>query len=313
MALFQLLGGAVCIAFAPILVRLSETGPVASGFWRMAIAFVLMQGFSHLWHSRHEQGGKGEALPSLPWSLKAWLFGGIAFLFAGDLTTWHISLQYTTITNSLLIVNATVFVVAIGAWFFFDERLPWTLIVGICVGFSGLVVLILGGIGIDAPSHSIGAKYTAESGTLWGDLMSVATNFFYAAYLLQLRHARRWFPASQIMRTTNGICAVLLLFIAGFLQEQILPTTWYGWGVVVALAIICQVLGQTLIAKGIDRLPMGFSSMVLLVQPVVGAIASWIILYEPIGWHQLFGGGLVFLGLYLGRPRAMPAKPRLGQ
>jgi hypothetical protein len=30
--------GAVCIGFAPLLVRVADVGPVASAFWRMALA-----------------------------------------------------------------------------------------------------------------------------------------------------------------------------------------------------------------------------------------------------------------------------------
>ena len=37
-ALAALLLGACSIAFAPIFVRLSETGPTASAFWRTALA-----------------------------------------------------------------------------------------------------------------------------------------------------------------------------------------------------------------------------------------------------------------------------------
>jgi hypothetical protein len=37
-AFLCLLAGGCCIAFAPIFVRLSDTGPVASAFWRTALA-----------------------------------------------------------------------------------------------------------------------------------------------------------------------------------------------------------------------------------------------------------------------------------
>ena len=38
MALVALFAGAIGIAFAPIFVRLSEVGPVATAFWRLALA-----------------------------------------------------------------------------------------------------------------------------------------------------------------------------------------------------------------------------------------------------------------------------------
>ena len=38
LALIALLCGAVCIALSPIFVRVSETGPTATAFWRVALA-----------------------------------------------------------------------------------------------------------------------------------------------------------------------------------------------------------------------------------------------------------------------------------
>jgi len=41
-AFLCLLAGGCAIAFAPIFVRLSDTGPVASAFWRTALAAPLL-------------------------------------------------------------------------------------------------------------------------------------------------------------------------------------------------------------------------------------------------------------------------------
>jgi len=45
-ALAALIFGAVAIGFAPIFVRLTETGPVAAGFWRLALALPLLAPFA---------------------------------------------------------------------------------------------------------------------------------------------------------------------------------------------------------------------------------------------------------------------------
>ena len=41
-AFLCLLAGGCCIAFAPIFVRLSDTGPVASAFWRVLLAMPVL-------------------------------------------------------------------------------------------------------------------------------------------------------------------------------------------------------------------------------------------------------------------------------
>jgi len=44
LAFAALLLGAAAIAFAPIFVRLADTGPTASAFWRVALAAAAMYG-----------------------------------------------------------------------------------------------------------------------------------------------------------------------------------------------------------------------------------------------------------------------------
>ena len=43
-ALAALLAGATCIALSPIFVRVSEAGPTATAFWRVAIAVPRLVG-----------------------------------------------------------------------------------------------------------------------------------------------------------------------------------------------------------------------------------------------------------------------------
>ena len=61
-ALIALLIGALGIAFAPIFVRLSEVGPVATGFWRTALATPVLA----LWMASEsrQRGGRASRRPS---------------------------------------------------------------------------------------------------------------------------------------------------------------------------------------------------------------------------------------------------------
>ncbi|RYF91164.1 MAG: hypothetical protein EON95_15560, partial [Caulobacteraceae bacterium] len=43
--IIALLAGACAIGFAPIFVRLTETGPAAGGFWRLALALPMLAPF----------------------------------------------------------------------------------------------------------------------------------------------------------------------------------------------------------------------------------------------------------------------------
>jgi drug/metabolite transporter (DMT)-like permease len=58
-AFLCLLAGGCCIAFAPIFVRLSDTGPVASAFWRVALAAPMLW----LWVWREDRGSDSNRSP----------------------------------------------------------------------------------------------------------------------------------------------------------------------------------------------------------------------------------------------------------
>src|SRR5688572_17363481 len=100
-ALGALLLGAVCIALSPIFVRLSEAGPTATAFWRVALAVPALWLFCFFRTGTEPRRYKGR------WPLLA----AAGFAFAGDLGFWHLSLQFTSVANSTLLANlASIFV-----------------------------------------------------------------------------------------------------------------------------------------------------------------------------------------------------------
>lgn len=85
-ALAALLLGATCIALSPIFVRVSEVGPIATAFWRVALAVPA------LWLLVPLARPGALATPhSVPWPLLL----AAGFAFAGDLVFWHTSITLT--------------------------------------------------------------------------------------------------------------------------------------------------------------------------------------------------------------------------
>jgi len=68
-----------------------------------------------------------------------------------------------------------------------------------------------------------------------------------------------------------------------------------------ALALIAQIGGQTVIAYASAHLPASLSSVSLLVQPLTATIAAWIIFGEAVGVVQMAGGALLLWGIYLSK------------
>src|SRR5215207_7292211 len=80
-----LIVGNLVLAVGPWMVRLTDVGPVASGFWRVALAipFLLLLAW-------RQQAGR----EAPRWSLMALVAAGGLF-FAADLAAWHVGIGLT--------------------------------------------------------------------------------------------------------------------------------------------------------------------------------------------------------------------------
>ena len=74
-----------------------------------------------------------------------------------------------------------------------------------------------------------------------------------------------------------------------------------GWLPLLALALVAQIGGQTVIAYASAHLPANLSSVSLLIQPLTATIAAWVLLHESIGLIQATGGVLLVWGIYLAK------------
>ena len=95
--MLALLLGAVCIAMSPIFVRVSETGPTATAFWRVALAVPALWALYAAWGSDAPSPASA-APPPMVWKL--FIYAAIAF--AGDLAVWHLSVKFTSVANSTM-------------------------------------------------------------------------------------------------------------------------------------------------------------------------------------------------------------------
>lgn len=282
LAIAALLLGAAAIAFAPIFVRLSDASPTASAFWRVALATLPLW----LWvlAAERKRRGSGAAAAPLPW--KALVLAG--FFFAGDLAVWHVSIRYTSAANSTLEANSAPLFVTLGAWLLFRQRVSRLFVVALCVTLGGGALLI---------GHNFGGNDKA----LLGDALGVLTAVFYAGYFLALKSATSSASTARIMAITTTIAAALLLPYALLTADVFLPQNINGWLVLAGLALIPHVAGQSLIAYGFTHLPASFSSVSLLLQPVLAAVYAWVLLGEGMGPVQMAGGVVVLLGIYLAK------------
>ena len=279
-ALTALILGGAAIGGSPIFVRLSEVGPMATAFWRVALALIPIFIFSLI--KGKDAGPKPEKLSDYGLLI---LPGAILAL---DLAAWHLSITMTSVTNATLLANlAPVFVTVIG-FLLFRAAVTRLFVLGLALALAGIVILK-------------GGPAALGNGDLRGDGIAIVAAMFYAGYILAIGRLRSRFDTIRIMLWSTASAAVCVFPLAFFFEGQILPPTAYGWAMVFGLAFISHAGGQVAITYALAYLPAAFSSLTLLLQPVVAAILAWALLNEAIGPMQAIGGAVVLAGIMVAR------------
>lgn len=282
-ALIALFSGALAIAFAPIFVRLSELGPVATAFYRISLALPVLM----LWLSWDQRSVAQKH--RRPRSVRDfWRLSIAGLFFACDLAVWHWSITLTSVANATLLANAAPVFVTIGGWLLFGVRASRLFLIGMVLALAGMGVLM-------SASLNIGLEH------LWGDGLGLLTAVFYAGYILSVGRLRTEFSTPTIMTWSGVVTAVVLLPVAWLSGESLWTSSLYGWGILAGLAIVSHAGGQSLIAYALAHLPASFSSVGLLLQPATAAVLAWVLLGEALGVLQGAGGAVILCGIYLAR------------
>lgn len=281
LALVALLLGGIAIGGSPIFVRLSEVGPMATAFWRVALAFLPLV----IWSKTAPSNDRDKHPASF--ADYAWL-ALPGFFLAADLAAWHLALHMTSVANATLLANLAPIFVTLGSWALFRARVSGIFLMGLATALVGVVVLKGG-------TNALG------DGKLAGDATAAVAAVFYAGYILAVGRLRARFSTQTIMVWSTATAAICMLPLALFFETGLIPLTLYGWAILVGLAFISHAGGQGLITYALAFLPPAFSSLTLLLQPVVAAALAWVLLSEPLGLMQGIGGLIVIGGILIAR------------
>ena len=286
-ALPALFAGAAGIACSALFVKVSEAGPVSTGFWRVCLALPVLWTWA-AWDARRH------ARPTNAADWKLMVLAGVCF--AGDLGFWHWAILLTSVANSVLLANVAPIFVTLATWFVYRRTPSGHFLAGLTAALAGMFLLLRGDF------HSGG-------GALLGDALGVVTAMFYAGYQLIVSRVRARVSTARLMAVSATVVAIILLPIAVLSGEQFFPVTAHGWVLLVGLALISHVIGQSLIAFALAHLPGTFASVALLVQAVMAAALAWILLGETLTLAAIAGGVLVLAGIRVAHTAERAVRP----
>ncbi|HEX8217552.1 MAG TPA: DMT family transporter [Allosphingosinicella sp.] len=262
------------LAVGPWMVRVADVGPIASGFWRMALAVPFLAALA-LWNG----GGRGAGAS---WKLIAAVAVG-GLLFAADLAAWHEGIVRTKLANATLFGNMSSFLFA-AYGFLLARRLPPPLQAAALVLAALGAALLLGG------SYELSARNFA------GDLLAILAAFFYGLYLMVVDQARRTMAPMPVLAIATAAGALPLLAAALALGQQVMPETWTP---VLLLALGSQVVGQGLLVYAIGHLSPVVVGIGLLTQPVAASALGWLVYREAFTLTDAFGALLIAAAMVL--------------
>jgi drug/metabolite transporter (DMT)-like permease len=288
------LAGATLLGLSPIGVRLSELGPQATNFWRFAIALPILAAWAL---------SSGNAIPERR-PLGLLLVAGL--LFGAELSLWSVALSHTTVANATFLSNMTPVFAAVFGLFVFKERLKSAVYWGGAVALLGAVVLSLA-----RARAGVGPAETAAEGW-FGDSLGFISAIGYAGYLVIIRRLGGRVSTGTVMFWATLAAAIWAISASLVMREQLLPTTWQGWTVLVMLGVVVQSAATGLIAYGVGRLPIVVSTILLWLQPLSAAVISWFLFNERFGALAFVGAGLILAGVFVVQRNANRAAPGTG-
>ena len=270
-----LLLGNVVLAFGPWLVRLSDVGAVAVGFWRLVLALPF------LWLIARTTGQPAH------WPRRALVvtIAAAAFFYALDLAAWNGSIRMTKLGNATLFGNSGSFVFAIYGLFLAHRAPSLKQAFALLLAFGGAALLM-------SRSYELSSEHFA------GDLLALFAGLFYGGYLIFIERARSDLPPLPLLFLATLFAAPALLAISLGLGEKIWPQDWTP---LLIFALSSQVVGQGLLVYSIGTLPPLVVGLALLTQPVISAAIGWTVYGEALSAADIVGAIAIAAALVIVR------------
>ncbi len=275
LAFAALLLANVLLSFGPVFVRMSDVGPVAAGFWRIALATPVLLAVAV------GTGWRPAGLSRALW----WAIGIGGLCFAGDLAAWHLGILKTQLANATLFGNsATLFYPIYG--FLIARAWPSR-----TQGFALLLALIGAGL-LMGRSMQIAPEHLA------GDLLCLLAGILYTAYFATMAKARDTMAPIPALALSTLASLLPLLIFSILLGEKVMP---HDWTPLVLMALSSQIIGQGLMIYALGQMSPMVIGIALLTQPVLAAAIGWTWYNERLDGIDMIGAVAVAVALVLVR------------
>ncbi len=285
--IFAVSSASIFIKFAQL-----EVASIVIAAYRLGLATLLL---APLIIVRHK--GKIKALPK---SMK--LLGVVSgVLLAVHFSAWIKSLEFTTVTSSVVLVTTTPLWVAMAAPFTLKEKITKAVWAGLVLALFGTVVIGLGDICLQEDGSVMCPALVSifQGKAVIGDVLAVIGAWGAAGYVIIGRKLRSKLDVAPYIFLVYGVAAIVLLGMMLLSGEKMIGFSNHTTIILVLLAVVPQLIGHTTFNWALGFLPAAIVSISLLGEPIGSTILAFIVLDETPNTIQVLGTVLIFSGILI--------------
>lgn len=199
-----------------------------------------------------------------------------------------LSMTYS-IHASLLMLTTPIFITIIAA-FIFREHLHKFKILGLLLGVSGAMVLIL-------------SRKNSGTGSniIWGDIFVIINAICYSFYFILVKPLMKRYSAMSVIRVLFTIGTIIALPVC---WNQFVAVPWKHYDLMDFSILTLIVIGGTFFAYtfnlyGIKHLGASVSGAYIYTQPFFATVIAMIFMNETLEIYKIIGAVLIFSGVFL--------------
>ena len=185
---------------------------------------------------------------------------------------------------------------AIYSYFFFKERITPRKMIGLLIGFIGMIPILI----TTSSSEQILGEISIISLPEFAVIVSVALHSYSWVVMRKLVKDKSYSPimVNGITMSAGGLLALMIVpFMAAtpLVVSKVVPFS--GW--LLTIVLISNVVCYNLYGSLLKKYSATFLSFAGFLCPLFAALYGWGFLGEKISWHFYLSSFLVFIGLYI--------------
>lgn len=226
---------------------------------------------------------------------------GAGLLLAVHFATWITSLEYTSVSSSVVLVTTTPIWVALFSPLILKEKANRMTVIGLAVAIlGGAIVSFSSECAIsDTALLCLRNGIDLSSNTLLGNILALIGAICAGFYLIIGRILRKSIDLSVYVYCIFACAAGFLLLFAILSGKVFFPYSIEAYLFCLCLAIFPQIVGHTSLNWALAYIPVGLVAVVLLGEPVGSTILAAFFLKEIPTAFELSGGIIILLGIFI--------------